>query len=84
MEKAEKEAREKQLAQQQAAAKAVRHPPSPRTSTASGSVPRSPNTPAPAKKDHTKEPVEKAVWKSLNPVLHALNEVADYWERLEK
>ncbi len=37
-----------------------------------------------SKKDHTKEPMEKAIWKSLGPFLHFLNDATDTWERFAK
>ncbi|KAJ9610849.1 hypothetical protein H2200_005626 [Cladophialophora chaetospira] len=37
---------------------------------------------ADAAQDKTKQPMEAAVWKQVRPVMHAIGEVADMWERL--
>lgn len=42
------------------------------------------DTPTAEGKDHTKEPMEKALWKSLGPFLHFLNDATDTWERFAK
>lgn len=37
-----------------------------------------------AKHDKTKQPMEQAVWAKTRPVMHALGDVADGWERIAK
>ena len=38
---------------------------------------------APAHHDKTKKPMEDAIWGQMRPIMHALEDVADTWERFE-
>ncbi|KAJ4519524.1 hypothetical protein HRR83_004452 [Exophiala dermatitidis] len=50
------------------------------TAAADASASAQGDTPHPAH-DKTKQPMEETVWKQMRPVMHAINDVSDMWER---